>query len=77
MPNTTYETLGSIIHEAHLESSLVAKSVGERKSEGVGRDDRLVARLELIEQTLESTEDACLAETSMATKLTKATAKHI
>ena len=50
----THETLGGVVHEAHLEALLVVKRLGQRLPQGVRGQRRLVAVLELREDHLQS-----------------------
>ena len=48
----THETLGGVVHEAHLEALLVVERLGQRLPQGVRGQRRLVAVLELREDHL-------------------------
>lgn len=52
----TYETFGGVVHETELEPLLIEERLGQRPSQRVGRQGRLVAVLQLGKQFLQSDE---------------------
>lgn len=50
---STYEALGSVIHQAELEALLIFKSFGQSVTQAVGGQHALPALLELAEYALE------------------------
>lgn len=73
----TYETFGGIVHEAQLEATLLAEGVGQGPPQCVRWYHRLLARLELIEQSFQGTKDARLAQTRVSGQFAKTSPKDV